>query len=590
MNPTPDPASRQLARKALSLLVPTLTVATLLIAGASMAVGAQPGVGVSWSVVPSPAVPPTPFTTSTGVSCTSASFCAAVGPATETWNGSSWSVVPGAISGFPTGVSCSGPSACMAVGTNASAESWNGSAWTSSAPAIPSGSTSTTFSAVSCSGPSACTAVGYYAPTVICGPEPPCDQVLQATLAESWNGSVWSIVPSPNGYQTMENSLNGVSCTGPSACTAVGGTSGGGPLIESWNGSVWSSVPSPSVLGGTLIGVSCTSSSACTAVGSYTPNGELPNQTLIESWDGSAWSVVPSPNTSSNDNEGLTGVSCSRPLACTAVASYSPNNNPNVTLTLIESWNGSVWSIVPSPDPLPTGYNALSAVSCWRPRHCAAVGVQTTASGSQVQPLIESSTKIRNGEAPAITSGAQADFTVGMNGMFTVTSTGRPTAFVSEAGSLPNGVSFVDNGDGTATLSGTPTTTSVGAYPIVITASNGVSPEATQSFTLRVEGPPTTSLLVPSEGATLSGSTDLDASASDASSVEFLLFGGSYGFDAPVVCTATATLYGWLCAWNTTTAPNGSYILVAEASNSFGNGFSSGVDVSVNNPASSTTS
>ena len=74
--------------------------------------------------------------------------------------------------------------------------------------------------------------------------------------------------------------------------------------------------------------------------------------------------------------------------------------------------------------------------------------------------------------------------------------------------------------------------------------------------------PPTTSVLIPSNGATLSGSTLLDASASNATSVEFQLFGGVYGFYGPVLCTATPTYYGWLCSWNTTTVPNGSYVAV----------------------------
>ena len=95
---------------------------------------------------------------------------------------------------------------------------------------------------------------------------------------------------------------------------------------------------------------------------------------------------------------------------------------------------------------------------------------------------------------------------------------------------------------------------------------------------------PTASLLVPSKGATLSGSTYLDASAYNATSVEFLLFGGTYGFAAPVICTATPTPYGWVCAWNTTTVPNGSYALVAEASNSTGSAFSSGDSITVDNP------
>ena len=101
---------------------------------------------------------------------------------------------------------------------------------------------------------------------------------------------------------------------------------------------------------------------------------------------------------------------------------------------------------------------------------------------------------------------------------------------------------------------------------------------------------PSTSVLVPSSGATLSGSTYLDASAANATSVEFLLFGGSYGYSAPVVCTATLTYYGWICAWNTTTVPNSSYALVSYASGAGGSAYSSsGVSITVNNPPPSTT-
>ena len=96
---------------------------------------------------------------------------------------------------------------------------------------------------------------------------------------------------------------------------------------------------------------------------------------------------------------------------------------------------------------------------------------------------------------------------------------------------------------------------------------------------------PSTSVLVPSTGATLSGSTYLDASASNATSVEFLLFGGTYGYSALVVCTATPTYYGWLCAWSTTTVPNGSYALVSESSGAGGSAFSSPISITVDNPS-----
>jgi uncharacterized protein YjbI with pentapeptide repeats len=102
--------------------------------------------------------------------------------------------------------------------------------------------------------------------------------------------------------------------------------------------------------------------------------------------------------------------------------------------------------------------------------------------------------------------------------------------------------------------------------------------------------PPVTAVLIPSNGATLSGtSATLDASASNATSVEFLLFGGTYGYSAPVVCTATPTYYGWLCSWNTTDVSNGSYALVSEASGADGNAFSSPISITVDNPPPNTT-
>jgi hypothetical protein len=89
---------------------------------------------------------------------------------------------------------------------------------------------------------------------------------------------------------------------------------------------------------------------------------------------------------------------------------------------------------------------------------------------------------------PAITSADHTTFTAGVAAAFTVTTTGQPTPSLSETGTLPPGVTFTDNGDGTATLGGTPT--SGGSYSFTITASNGVLADATQAFTVTVDQPP----------------------------------------------------------------------------------------------------
>jgi hypothetical protein len=96
--------------------------------------------------------------------------------------------------------------------------------------------------------------------------------------------------------------------------------------------------------------------------------------------------------------------------------------------------------------------------------------------------------------APTITSANNTAFTVGSAGTFSVTTSGAPTPAISETGTLPSGVTLVDNGNGTATLAGTPGAATAGSYPITITAANGVLPNATQSFTLTVKAPPVNTL------------------------------------------------------------------------------------------------
>ncbi len=92
-------------------------------------------------------------------------------------------------------------------------------------------------------------------------------------------------------------------------------------------------------------------------------------------------------------------------------------------------------------------------------------------------------------EAPAITSASSTTFTVGASETFTVNATGFPTPAVSVSGSLPPGITFTNNGNGTATLGGTPASGSGGVYTLTLTASNGVAPDATQTFTLTISGP-----------------------------------------------------------------------------------------------------
>src|SRR5262249_11592836 len=96
------------------------------------------------------------------------------------------------------------------------------------------------------------------------------------------------------------------------------------------------------------------------------------------------------------------------------------------------------------------------------------------------------------GAVPTITSANTTTFAVGTLSTFTITTTGTPSALINPAGPLPPGVNFVDNGDGTATISGTPLAgtgsplvSTAGLYPVTIIATNGVG-TASQNFTLAV--------------------------------------------------------------------------------------------------------
>ena len=87
---------------------------------------------------------------------------------------------------------------------------------------------------------------------------------------------------------------------------------------------------------------------------------------------------------------------------------------------------------------------------------------------------------------PTITSASSTSFTTNVAGSFTVTTTGSPTPSLTEQGSLPGGVTFTDNGNGTATLAGTATSPS--SSILTLTASNVVA-STSQTFTLNVVAP-----------------------------------------------------------------------------------------------------
>jgi len=89
-------------------------------------------------------------------------------------------------------------------------------------------------------------------------------------------------------------------------------------------------------------------------------------------------------------------------------------------------------------------------------------------------------------EKPGITGPTSARFVSGSAGSIAFATTGYPQAQLSVSGDVPAGLTFHDNGNGTATLSGTATTGAVGEHQITVTASNGIAPDAVQQVTIEV--------------------------------------------------------------------------------------------------------
>lgn len=350
----------------------------------------------TWSVVTSPNGGDAP-TSLSAATCVSASDCWAVGrteigqtyanTALMRWDGNSWNIVPSPsvekVTDGLVDITCVSSSSCWAVGYTITFETvqvqtltlhWDGSSWS----IIPSPNVGTGFSAlygVACSSDSDCWAAGFSN-----------GGSAAQTLIERWDGNAWTVQSSPN-VGSQSNVLNGITCLSASYCQAVGYTGMAGAknsLVMSWDGTTWTASALPNQLTAeenTLYSVTCNSTADCWAVGdSYDGTA---HQTLIESWDGTSWMSAITPN-GGLDNY-LYHVACDSTSDCWAVG-----NSSNATADpelfdqdLILHWNGTVWLLSVPPTSEASAYaNDLSGVACVSGSECWAVGsIQPAGSG-----------------------------------------------------------------------------------------------------------------------------------------------------------------------------------------------------------------
>jgi hypothetical protein len=356
--------------------------------------------GQPWTIHSTPN-PSESFNRLWAVSCTSSTECTAVGYAVvggstvslaESWNGSAWTVQKtpnpaGAPVSELYGVSCTSATACTAAGRYLNSESslrpfalrWNGSVWSLENVPIPTGAKSGSLNAVTCTSASACTAVGQY------------DNAagVSVPLASVWNGTAWAnqAVPSPSGSEG--NSLAGIACSAASACTAIGTYATGIGVYHllglRWNGTTWALQTIPSPAEATLqflTGVSCPATNTCMAVGYY--GGEFGYRTLAESWNGSSWTIRPTPSPAKES--ALWSISCTGVATCTALGQQGPEFFSSTPLA--ENWNGTEWELRTMETPVGAKTVELLGTSCVL-SFCAGVGSYSN-SASHYLTLAES--------------------------------------------------------------------------------------------------------------------------------------------------------------------------------------------------------
>ena len=281
-------------------------------------------------------------------------------------------------------------------------EHWNGTRWTVMLSSNPGGFNRDSFLAgVAAASSGHAWAVGYYD-----------DGTAGQTLIEAPNNGLWKQVPSANpGGPNQPNVLLAAAATSARNAWAVGYYSKGigfATLIEHWNGTTWRQVPSPnpSTVNNELLGIAAPSAKDAWAVGQYADSSNK-FQTLILHWNGSVWKRVRSPNPAgSGSSHSLTAVAATSSTNAWAVGQFDPGSGFR---PLIEHWNGRAWKSVPAPSPGPASVAVLNGVTALSARGAWAVGAYTSLNTNHT--LIEHWNGTRWSLAPSPSLGISATLT-----------------------------------------------------------------------------------------------------------------------------------------------------------------------------------
>jgi len=313
-----------------------------------------------------------------GPAATTGPAATAAGPVSSPWRIAGNPPNPGGVDGlkdvFFGSVAAGSASDAWAVGASDAlsassqplAEHWDGHAWTTAAVPMPAGAADAQVDGVDEVSGGNVWAVGNL--TTSAGAE--------RTLIEHWDGTAWSVVPSPKprtGFGAFDE-LRGIGGTSAGDLWAVGEYSDGqnfnAMLFAHWNGTAWSFVKEPAALHASAFGnaVTVLSPTDAWAVGE---NG-FQSATLSAHWDGHAWSFVktPFPQDGADPQNFLTGGTATGPGNVWASGYEGNVNQQNFNLPYVLHWNGTAWSLTETPNAgtegsLLAGVTALSPADVW---------------------------------------------------------------------------------------------------------------------------------------------------------------------------------------------------------------------------------
>src|SRR5262249_2680872 len=135
-------------------------------------------------------------------------------------------------------------------------------------------------------------------------------------------------------------------------------------LIEHYDGTLWTIIPSPNpaAIAAYLSSLTAFAPDNVWAAGYYINNSGI-YRTLIEHWDGANWTIVTSPNSGAGDNA-LNGIAGTQPDDLWAVG-YGSLTLGSAAATLVLHFDGTSWIVIPSPNPggLTSSLSSVTALS-----------------------------------------------------------------------------------------------------------------------------------------------------------------------------------------------------------------------------------